>query len=71
MARAAQEDYQQRISSQPDTAFTRYKIGLDLQQSELVVHKKFGKGFVQELLDSDKVTVMFSDGPRTLVHRRH
>ena len=69
-ARAALEQYEQRVVNQPDAAFTRYKIGVDLQEFELVVHKKFGKGFVQELLDSDKVQVMFSDGPRTLVHRR-
>ena len=49
-------------------AFTRYSIDRTYRAGELVAHKKFGEGYVVEVVDSGKVNIMFRDGPRTLAH---
>jgi hypothetical protein len=35
-------------------------------EGELIAHKKFGEGYVVEVLDANKVSIMFRDGLRTL-----
>ena len=48
--------------------FTAYRIDVALAPGQLVRHKKFGDGVVSELMDGNKVQVLFQDGPRTLIH---
>jgi hypothetical protein len=36
---------------------------------ELVLHPKFGEGYVEQVLEGGKVNVMFRDGPKVLAHR--
>jgi hypothetical protein len=33
-----------------------------------VLHSKFGEGYVAEVHEGGKVSVMFRDGPKTLAH---
>jgi len=40
------------------------------ESGELLVHRKFGRGFVTGLLDDRKIRVCFQDGERVLVHAR-
>ncbi|MCK6534439.1 MAG: hypothetical protein L6Q84_15810 [Polyangiaceae bacterium] len=61
-------DWEKRIAGQSMDAFTRYAIDKTYAVGELVTHKKFGEGFVAEVLDGGKVSIMFRDGPRMLAH---
>jgi hypothetical protein len=61
-------DWERRIAGQSMDAFTRYSIDRSFEVGELVAHKKFGEGFVAEVLDPGKVSVMFRDGARVLAH---
>jgi hypothetical protein len=61
-------DWESKIAGQAIDAFTRYSIDKSYRAGELIAHKKFGEGFVVEVLDDNKVSIMFRDGPRTLAH---
>ncbi len=61
-------DWEKRIAGQAVDSFTRYSIDKTFAVYELIAHKKFGEGFVAEVLDSGKVSIMFRDGPRMLAH---
>ncbi|MFO0570780.1 MAG: hypothetical protein U0263_34405 [Polyangiaceae bacterium] len=61
-------DWEKHIAGQAMDAFTRYSIDRTYRAGELVAHKKFGEGYVVEVVDSGKVNIMFRDGPRTLAH---
>ncbi len=61
-------DWEKRIAGQAVDSFTRYSIDKTFAVYELIAHKKFGEGFVAEVLDSGKVSIMFRDGTRMLAH---
>jgi hypothetical protein len=61
-------DWEKRVAGQAIDSFTRYSIDKSFAEGELLTHKKFGEGYVLEVLDPHKVTVMFRDGPKTLAH---
>jgi hypothetical protein len=61
-------DWEKRIAGQDVDNFTRYSIDKSFAEGELLSHKKFGEGYVLEVVDVHKVTVMFRDGPKTLAH---
>jgi hypothetical protein len=71
-ARAEQERYdawaQRALGKTPD-AFTRYAMDRTFSVGELVLHPKFGEGYVEGVREDAKVSIMFRDGPRTLAHR--
>jgi hypothetical protein len=48
--------------------FRRYSPSDRFKEGELVAHSKFGEGYVLALLGNDKLTIVFSDGEKTLVH---
>lgn len=49
-------------------AFRRYAPTDRFQEGDLVTHAKFGEGYVVSLIGSDKLTIAFHDGEKTLVH---
>jgi hypothetical protein len=71
-ARAEQErydDWAKRTLGRTVDAFTRYSMDTSFALGELVLHPKFGEGYVDTVREDGKVSVMFRDGPRTLAHR--
>jgi len=71
-ARAEKERYDgwaTRTLGKAVDAFTRYSMDRSYREGELVIHSKFGEGYVERVLDGGKVSVMFRDGARTLAHR--
>jgi hypothetical protein len=50
-------------------AFTRYSMDEKLAVGQLILHPKFGEGYVESVREDDKVSIMFRDGRRTLAHR--
>jgi len=71
-ARVEQERYDawaSRTLGRTVDAFKRYSMELTLGMGELVLHPKFGEGYVELVREDGKVSVMFRDGARTLAHR--
>ena len=61
-------EWESRMAGQAVTAFTRYAMDKQFSQGQLVLHGKFGEGYVVDVLEDGKVSIMFRDGPRTLAH---
>jgi hypothetical protein len=61
-------DWESRIAGQPVEAFARYSMNHTFSLNDLVLHRKFGEGYVFEVLEDGKVNIMFRDGPRLLAH---
>jgi hypothetical protein len=71
-ARAEQEradNWATRALGKPVDSFTKYGMDRHFREGELVLHSKFGEGYVETVLDGGKVSVMFRDGAKTLAHR--
>lgn len=64
------EDWEKRFAGVAETALKRYSMELTFAEGDLIVHKKFGEGYVAQVDDDGKVQVMFRDQPRTLIHGR-
>jgi len=65
---ARRNEWETRVLGQAATAFARFSIERTFAVGDLVLHKKFGEGYVTELLEGRKLSILFRDGPRTLVH---
>jgi hypothetical protein len=63
------ENWASRTLGQAVDAFTRYSMERTFRVGELVIHPKFGEGYVEQVLEGGKVNVMFRDGPKVLAHR--
>jgi hypothetical protein len=63
------ETWATRALGKPVDAFTKYGMDRHFREGELVLHSKFGEGYVDAVLEGGKVSVMFRDGARTLAHR--
>jgi len=61
-------EWERRIAGNTLGAFKRYTIDSVFAPDDLVTHKKFGEGYVVDVLDPKKVTIMFRDGLKTLAH---
>jgi hypothetical protein len=61
-----QVEWERRIAGNTLESFKRYTIDKIFEPDDLVTHKKFGEGYVVDVLDPKKVTIMFKDGIRTL-----
>jgi hypothetical protein len=71
-ARVEQERYDawaERTLGRTVDAFKRYSMENTLAAGDLVLHPKFGEGYVDAVREDGKVSVMFRDGARTLAHR--
>jgi hypothetical protein len=71
-ARAEHERYENWASKtlgKAVDAFTRYSMGHTFRPGELVMHPKFGEGYVDQVLEGGKVDVVFRDGHKILAHR--
>jgi hypothetical protein len=63
------EGWATRALGKPLDAFTKYGMDRHFREGELVLHSKFGEGYVESVLDGGKVSVMFRDGAKTLAHK--
>jgi hypothetical protein len=63
---ARSNDWEARVLGQAVTAFTRYSMAQSFSLGQLVTHSKFGDGYVLEIVDPKKVTILFRDGQKTL-----
>ena len=63
-------EWQTNVADRDSADFVPYSIDKTFEPGQLVSHPKFGSGYVKEALASQKLCVLFKDGPRTLVHGR-
>ncbi len=63
-------EWQATVGDRSSSEFLPYSIHTTFETGQLVTHPKFGSGFVKETLDSQKLCILFKDGPKTLVHGR-
>ncbi len=63
------ESWASKTLGQAVDAFTRYSMERSFREGELVIHPKFGEGYVQQVLEGGKVNVMFRDGAKVLAHQ--
>lgn len=61
-----QNEWERRVAGNTLDSFKRYTIDKSFEPDDLITHKKFGEGYVVDVLDPYKVTIMFKDGLRTL-----
>ncbi|HMR75874.1 MAG TPA: hypothetical protein PKD61_12195 [Polyangiaceae bacterium] len=61
-------EWESRIAGQAHDAFERYSMDKSFRPGQLIQHKKFGEGYVVDVLDGGKVNIMFRDGVKTLAH---
>jgi hypothetical protein len=64
------ENWASKTLGQAVDAFTRYSMERQFRAGELVMHPKFGEGYVDQVLEGGKVNVMFRDGAKVLAHRQ-
>lgn len=63
-------EWQTNVADRDSADFVPYSIHATFEPGQLVDHPKFGWGYVKETLASQKLCILFKDGPRTLVHGR-
>jgi hypothetical protein len=63
------EGWATRTLGRANDAFTRYSMERTFRIGELVLHPKFGEGYVEQVLEGGKVNVMFREGAKVLAHR--
>lgn len=63
-------EWQTNVADRDSAEFVPYSIHTTFEPGQLVSHPKFGSGYVKETLASQKLCILFKDGPRTLVHGR-
>lgn len=69
-ASSGAREWQANVADRDSSDFLPYSIHTTFQTGQLVTHPKFGSGLVKETLASQKLCILFKDGPRTLVHGR-
>jgi hypothetical protein len=63
-------EWESRVLGKNPQSFATYSAKAMFGVNQLLNHKSFGEGYVQEVLADKKINVVFRDGPRTLVHGR-
>ncbi len=69
-AAAAVADWESKVLGHSPTEFAPYSVKGTFKQGQLLRHKTFGDGYVAEELGDNKLSVVFRDGTKTLVHGR-
>jgi hypothetical protein len=62
--------WEARVPGKPPASFLRYSVQRAFGENQLVEHAKFGQGFVAQVLEDNKINVVFRDGQRVLAHGR-
>jgi len=60
--------WEKKIAERAAAPTAAYSVRSRFQQGDVIQHAQFGMGIVEEVRDRGKITVLFRDGERTLVH---
>ena len=69
-AEHAAEAWQKLDTEFLDQPAIDYTVKVNLNRNDVILHRKFGRGFVIDTAGPQKVEVLFQDGLRKLVHGR-
>lgn len=69
-AAAKEAEWQELVGDRATATFRRYAIGTTFKEGDCIDHPKFGPGAVVSLIPPQKISVVFRDGERLLVHAR-
>ncbi len=69
-AAAAVADWEGKVLGHSPADFTAYTVKDTFRKGQLLRHKTFGDGYVADILDDNKLNVVFRDGSKILVHGR-
>lgn len=61
-------EWQEATSNKDPSEFLPYSMTSTFEIGQLVMHPKFGEGLVRESLAPHKLSIVFKDGPKTLIH---
>jgi hypothetical protein len=61
-------EWEKHIAGQAANAFIRFSMQRTYRPGDLIIHSKFGEGYVLDVLEDGKVSIMFRDGAKTLAH---
>ena len=61
-------DYMSRLTDYDLTRVKIYSMDGSYKKDEIIEHFKFGVGIVLSLIPTNKIEMLFKDGPRVLVH---
>jgi len=64
---AAEKNWEESTTDQPDDAYTAYSMGATFTKGQLVTHSKFGKGVVT-YVETVRVEILFQDWKKKLGH---
>jgi len=64
--RLREAGWQKAVLGQPISSFKAYRASQTFSLGDLILHGKFGDGYIVRVIDRQKVEVMFKDGPRML-----
>jgi hypothetical protein len=62
-----EKTWEEAVEGKPDDAFTLYALGEKFTKGQLILHTKFGKGFVVEV-EAARVEILFQEGKKKLGH---
>jgi hypothetical protein len=69
-AEALRKQWEKAIAGRLANDFNAYSIAAVFSEGQLLRHKKFGEGVVLEVVEDEKIQVLFEAGSRLLVHAR-
>ena len=64
------EQYNLLLSERDLTAARKFSVREVYGVDDIVRHKKFGIGFVTDIVEGDKIRIHFEDGSKLMVHNR-
>lgn len=62
------KDYLTLLTETDRSNSREYNIKNTFKENDVIEHPKFGTGLVQSIIKSNKIEVIFKDGPRLLIH---
>jgi hypothetical protein len=65
---ARERDWEKSVSGRSPDEFKPYSITGNFTDKDLIRHKKFGDGVVLQVVDKNKIEVMFREGSKVLAH---
>lgn len=63
-------EWHEATNNREPSEYTPYAMTSTFEPGQLVMHPKFGEGLVRETIAPHKLSVVFKDGPKMLVHMR-
>lgn len=69
-ATKSQRKWSRLISKSENELSKTYQMNGTYVQNDVIEHTKFGTGVVVTVIDPSKISVVFEDGEKTLIHNR-